>query len=342
MNGYEINILFNAEQDAKDILRNYESQIGPEEDYLETVLSKLFKLDFDIENREYNIDSLKHETNEIQIYCYGSKYPKVVISDLFNKLKFSEVLGIRARTKFDDGGKENSCFINSQECSVQKYNAFYRKNKVEAPSKKKKKVVKKIKRDKTEQKTVPKVNKNKDKQDELLKLLDYGKQRACKTAIIRVLIRGKVKRQLVRNIFEKHIKLNSVSKKKGISKVLNIFSKSKNTQEFWPEYDEEHEKLNFKAPEELMGGLIFVVEQDNYLYFGFDIEYSSIPSGGGLDKYLKNLVLSFDAIEGVNKTWIKFRPGSNTIKERYIYYPDAGRNPQTVVINLTEDFQWPN
>jgi hypothetical protein len=342
MNSYELKILCDTAKGAEKTCRNYESQIDSEDDYLEAVLSKLFNIDLVVETREYNIDSLKCDTNEIQIYCYGSKFPNVAIGELLRCVEFSEVLGVQAKTIFDDGGKENYCLINNQECSVQKFGAFYRKNKLIDPAEKKKKGAKKVKPVAVKSTNNKKIDCKKDKKNELLQQLDYGKKRSCKTSIVRILSRGKVKRELVRDFFEKYLSLKSAPEKKGISKILNILSKPGSMREVWPDYDKEHAHLNFDAPDELMPSLIFVVEQDNYLYLGFDIEQLSIPTGNALDKYLNRLVLCFDAIEGVNKTWIKVRPGSNTIKERYIYYPDAGRPPQAITIDLTEDYQWPN
>ena len=342
MNSYELKILYDTAKSAERICRNYESQIGSKDDYLETVLSKLFNIDLVVETREYNIDSLKCNTNEVQIYCYGSKFPNVVIAELLRRAKFSELLGVQAKTIFDDGAKENYCSINNQECSVQKFGAFYRKNKIIDPADKKKKGTKKVKPVVAKSTNNQKLDFKKDKKNELLQKLDYGKKRSYKTSIVRMLSRGKIKREIVRTLFEKYLSLERAPDKKGIYRILNILSKSESMREVWPDYDKEHAQLNFEAPDELMPGLIFVVEQDNYLYLGFDIEQLSVPTGNALDKYLKGLVLCFDAIEGVNKTWIKVRPGSNTIKERYIYYPDAGRPPQAVTIDLTEDYQWPN
>lgn len=97
----------------------------------------------------------------------------------------------------------------------------------------------------------------------------------------------------------------------------------------------------FLGPENLICGLVFVLEQDNFLYLGFDLQGLNLHGERPVERDLLHLILIFNSIDGVNKAWIKFRSGKKTIKERYIYYPDAGRGPQVYLRNLTEDSEWP-
>ena len=67
----------------------------------------------------------------------------------------------------------------------------------------------------------------------------------------------------------------------------------------------------------------------------------SVGEGSYIDEDLENLIFVLSNIDGVKKTWIKFRPGAKTIKELYIYHPGMGDEPMVLKRPLSEDTEWP-
>lgn len=341
MNSHEIVITFETQNEAKTIIKNYETEVKSDSDSLEIIAPKLFKTAVVAQSKEFHIDLIKRNTNDIVIYCYGTKYPTLSLYDVFKGLKNSSVRCIKLKTFYDDGGKEAQYIVNGENCSMQKYNGAYKKLKIEDSALKKAKKTKKVKPKQAIKKESEKNNGSNEKQIKLLESLDYGKDKACKTAIVRMLIRGKSKRNGVRDVFEKAL---SIAPMDSLSKFSDSFEGLVGSESLivsWCKYKKSEDGPWINGPENLIFGIKFVEEQNNYLYLGFDLESIEIHDGRPIDKDLRSLILILDSIDGVNRTWIKYRPGQNTIVERYIYYPNGSRAPHVVLNDLTEDNLWP-
>lgn len=341
MNAYEINILFKTDEDAELILKCYESLLESTDNSLENVIPKLFNAPQFSKTKNFNIDSFKRKTNEILIYCYGTKFPSIEICDLFSGLKIDKEYGIKLKSCYDgDGGNEYYCIVNGAACSIQKYTAFYRKNKTPDTAVKKKKALKKKQPTDKEKKVASHQANSKNDEKELLESLNYGRHRSCQTALIRMSVRSKAKRETIRELFEQHTRTKSNDSLRNFSSAFNSLVNSVDYDVRWCEIKGKRRDVWLKAPEKLICALKFVVELKNYLYLGFDLENLNLHEDRNIDTDLRHLVLIFDSIDGVNKTWIKYRPGKNTIKERYVYSSEPGSQPHVVVNNLTEDSQW--
>jgi len=347
MNSYEINILFKAEEDADLILKRYESQLESGGGSLESVLPKLFKTNQVHQSENFNIDAFKKNTNEILIECYGTKFPSIKLHNLFTELQIDSEHGIKLKSFFDGDGKaEFYCIVNGSKCSRQKYSAFSRKFKIKDPSAKKKKVKKPTTSPK---KRIPKDKSPSEKQLNLVKSFDYGKSGKANTAIIRLLIRKKANRKIVRELFEKYINIRSNNEFIEFSNSFDNLVSSETSTIRWCKYTKHESDESFKGPEKIINDLAFVVEQDNYIYLGFNIENLGLKKGRSIDNAFEHLTIIIDALDGVNKTWIKCRLGNKWINhllgegfasEYFIYFPEGG-SPQLLDRDLTEDYLWP-
>lgn len=128
MNSYEINILLKTKSDTELIYKSYKSLLGSGFDVLESLLPKLFCVPQTNQTANFNIDLLEINTNEITINSYGTKYPTIEISSLFQNLNINLEHAIKIKSSYDgDGGNEFYCIINGSKCSLQKYSAHYKK-----------------------------------------------------------------------------------------------------------------------------------------------------------------------------------------------------------------------
>lgn len=340
MNSYEINILLNSKADVETIYNCYESHLGTGSDILESLLPKLFGVPQTKYTTDFNVDLLEKNNNEVIINCYGTKYPSTELPDLFQDLNITVDHAVKIKSCFDgDGGNEFYCILNGVKCSLQKYTAHYRKHKIGLKKNTTKKPSTKVKTVKSELEIQKEIIK-KEKQDYLKKALDYGKNRASETALIRFQIKGKANRSKVREMFEKYINIKDTNAFKLFSVAFEELATSNTHIITWSKIREIQSESWVETPENLIYGLRFLVEQDNFLYLGFDIENLDIHCNRSMNIDLENLITQLTTLSGVNKTWIKYRPGKQTTRERYLYYPDSGRPPSVRVQELTTDYEW--
>lgn len=355
MNSYELNILLESEGDAISLMEEYES-IGKDSGrYLEEVIPKLFKSSFKSETQHFCIDYIERNTNEIIIGCYGSKYPSFEVIELFTSLTINVLYGIKIKVDYDgDGTNDVFCIVNSDKCSPQKYNAYYRKNKIGYEPKGKKNPLKKVhKKEKTDQEKLKETIK--EEQNSILeKELCIDIKEEDKSAIIRLLIRGKKKREIIKNIFLPCLPKGNEINYEQFCKEFNSVVSHEDYELSWCFLKRigKHYYDWAKGPEDLIKYLTTVFEQGNYIYLGFNLK--NIPDAKfdpnkyrvnfGVAQFtdLESLAFIMAAIEGVNKANIKYRPTGMQGKEHYSFYPDSGREePRYIFGTVTKDYEWP-
>lgn len=170
---------------------------------------------------------------------------------------------------------------------------------------------------------------------------DYGKERNNKTAIIRLQIKGKGKRRKIADQFNSAFELKSESDLSNFSADFKQLTKSRWYDTKWCGFKWKDKKTWAEGPDNLIYGLKFIIEEDVFIYLGFDLEGLDLHGDRSRDSDLFHLTLLLSSLDGVSKTWIKFRPGANTIKELYIYHPGMGDEPTVLRRSLTDDTEWP-
>lgn len=310
------------------------------------------------QSENFYIEIFERNTNEILINCIGTKYPTLELQNLFTELEIESDHGIKLLSCFDgDGDDEYFYIVNGSSCSRQKYSAFHRKFKV-LDSKAKRKIKENTKKSLSPpQKRIPKDNSPSEKQLNLINSFNYGGDGKENSCLIRLMIRSKPKREIVRNLFNKHINLNESG---DITEFSNEFKNiiTPNTLSLnWCSYRDLRSDTLCTAPAELIRGLAFIVEENNYLYLGFKLdklgfttgtevdlvyEHLGLTTKRSVDKAFENLIIILDSIEGVNRTWIKCRLGKSLTQERYIFYPNGGRDPEVLRKKSSEDYEWPS
>jgi hypothetical protein len=331
MRSYIINILFQSEDRAKLALESYESNIAQHKDYLESALSITFGFIAHEGKPEISIGSINRMTNELEIGSYGSKYPSFELGDSLKNLVIDGLHAIKLETIHDDGGKKRYHFVNGRKCTKSKFDSFYDDVKVKDSTTESLDTKKPIASKRKSQRKIQK--------PKATLVFDYGKERDCETAIIRVQIRRKLQRTKIRGLLENT--LASDDRVSHFSKGFDPLVASETYEIRWCKLRAENSERWLASSENLISGLIFVLEQDSYLYLGFDLEGIDLNEECPIDQNLRRLILIFNSIDGVNKVWIKCRPGKKTITERYLYYPDAGRGPEVSRRDLTNDNEWP-
>ena len=331
MRSYIINLLFQSEDRAKKVLQSYESNIAKHKDYLEPALSMVFGFIAHEGEPEISIGSVKRTTNELEIGCYGSKNPNFELGDSLNNLVIDDLHAIKLELIYDDGGRKRYHFVNGEKCTKSKFDSFYAEKKVKDPTIKSREAKKPSP---AKPKQQPKIHKPTDSL-----VFDYGKDRNCETALVRLQIRRKQQRANIRGLFEST--LIADDKLSAFSKGFDQLVVSETHEIRWCKLRPLNSERWLDSSKNLISSMIFVVEQDNYLYLGFDLKDIDLNEECPIDQNLKRLILIFNSIDGVNKVWIKCRPGKNTITERYLYYPDADREPDVSRRELTNDNEWP-
>lgn len=171
--------------------------------------------------------------------------------------------------------------------------------------------------------------------------MDYGKSRANETALIRLQIRAKAKRLDLRKLFEEYINLKGDNAFTQFSEAFEALIISSNLIVTWSQIKSKTSDRCVKTPENLIYGLRFVVEQDSFLYLGFDLKGLDLHANRIMDRDLINLMRVISSLNGVNKTWMKYRPGKQTTRERYLFCSGSDREATIEVQGLTEDSEWP-
>ncbi|MDJ0832560.1 MAG: hypothetical protein QNJ69_03495 [Gammaproteobacteria bacterium] len=338
MKSYEIYILYHTEQDAENIIKQYETDIKSKQDYLEVVISKLLNLELASETDRYPIEGFARSKNEIRIFCYGSKYPSVTIDELCDWLSLTAVHGIKLKTIFDDHSTENFCIADNAKCSLQKYNSVYKKFKIKDPAEeRKKKRAIKAKQSRKKDKPVDPIALQ--KQTELYEKMDFGKDRRYKTALVRLLTKDREKKDLILELFNKHKNMQSDNDLMDFANDFNQVFTARSKTVSWLNHPPTQGEEHLVAPDNFMIGLKFIVDQDDYIYLGFDTEALTIHSADDIDEGLMNLVQIFGGIGGVKKAWIKYRSGKNPNKERIIRHPVFGGSVPRMRI-IKEEHQW--
>jgi hypothetical protein len=169
---------------------------------------------------------------------------------------------------------------------------------------------------------------------------NYGKEKENKTALIRFQVKAKRKREAIKIFFNEFIDIAREDLEKFQDSFIGLV-KSKAHDIKWCGFKWKESKNWYEGPKALIYGLKFVTDQDDYIYLGFDLEGLDLHEGRSRDEDLENLIFVLSNIDGVKKTWIKFRPGAKTIKELYIYHPGMGDEPMVLRRPLSEDTEWP-
>jgi len=354
MNSYELNIVLVSENDAISLFEEYGSIKEGSNDYLEEVIPRLFESSFKGDSKDFCIDLVKRDKNEISIYCYGTKYPSVEIIDLFADVNKYSNHGIKIKVYYDgDGPDDVFCIVNCEKCSLQKYNSYYRKNKIGYKPKSKKSSKKvEVKKEKTESEKV-KENLKAQQDHELVNELSKGIN-DDKSAIIRLFIRGKKKRELIKDLFTPYQSKLNEADYEDYCRGFNSYLSHDDYVISWCRLERKgkHYYDWAKGPDELIRYLTNIFEQGNYLYLTFNLKEmpdnlfdpSKYRVNNGVAQFtdLEALTFIMAALDGVNKANIKFRPAGTSGKEYYAYYPDSGReSPGGYFEDVTEDSNWP-
>jgi len=170
-------------------------------------------------------------------------------------------------------------------------------------------------------------------------VFNFGKERANQTALIRIQVKAKKKSSAIKTLFETAMDIheeNLHNFKEQFSQLVDSSSHDVKWCGFrWKDDKSWHEGL-----ENLIYGLTFVVHQDEFIYLGFDLNDLNLHSERSRDNDLENLIFVISSLDGVKKTWIKYRPGVKTVKELFIFHPGMGDEPMVLRQPLSEDSEW--
>lgn len=135
MNYYNINIMFKSQDESDLVFDTYNSNISSKNNYLETVLSLVFNSENVIKTKEITIESFKKFTNEIEVSCYGSKYPSVEVETLIKNLIIEHENAIKLECNYGSDGESGFYYlVNGLKATKSKYQGFLKKNKIQDPT----------------------------------------------------------------------------------------------------------------------------------------------------------------------------------------------------------------
>ena len=292
MNSYIVNILFQSENSARTALEAYKSQVENHKNYLEIALSLVFRLDACNRVPEISIGSIEKKTNELEIGCIGSKHPSFDLGVTLRDLAIDGPHAIRLETIHDDGSRKKLHLVNGRKCTRSKFDSFYNEIKIKdsgssTHTKKKLAAPKSKPQEKShDPKGTPSFN--------------YNKHRESETAIIRLQVRRKLQRAKIRDMFEKIIGLAPKRRVDKFSLDFDLMVDSETQEVRWCKLRLEDGDRWFLGPENLICGLVFVLEQDNFLYLGFDLQGLNLHGERPVERDLLHLILIFNSIDGVN------------------------------------------
>jgi hypothetical protein len=169
-------------------------------------------------------------------------------------------------------------------------------------------------------------------------VLDYGRDRNNKTAVIRLRIKTKGKRQKIVGLFSMVVDSRQEADLARFREQFDSLVKHHSLDIRWCATKWQDESNWSEATPELIRGLKFVVEDAEFIYLGFDLQSIDFVVR---DAQIERLIVVMGCLEGVSKTWMKIRPGAHTVKERYIYNPGMGDCPMLLIRDLTQDSDWP-
>ena len=172
---------------------------------------------------------------------------------------------------------------------------------------------------------------------------DYGKNREDKTALVRLDVKAKGKRKAIIEIFTTALKLKVEDRLEQFTKDFNaLIGTSEHVDMKWCGYKWKDAKFYHVGPDKLINGIKFVVEEDKYVYLGFDLE--DIPLSGpkiSVDTALENLVSVFTCLPGADRAKIKFRIENDSKTEIFVSDPPPwGDDPFAQHQDLSSDHEW--
>lgn len=334
MNSYEVFMLFSTEEEASNILSCYESKFDSNVFCLETILPTLFQMEQKYQSENFYVEGFKRVTNEILMSGYGTKFPSLEIQTLFTDLGLNSEHGIKLKYFYDDGEHELYHIVNGVKCSAQKFSAFYRKVKIKDSA------------DEENGRTLKKNSKatpvdlcKKFKQEDLIRRMDYGKDKRYRTALIRLHIKKTEDRDKAHQFFQKYINIKCNEDLIEFSYFFNELLSQKSKKVSWSGKDPFENDSEWLAPDKFMTGLKFVITDDEYVYLGFDTEPLTIHSPDEIYRAINCLLNIFGSIKFVKKCWVKYRSGKNPHKE-WIIRQSAFGSSEHRLRNTTEDYKW--
>lgn len=167
--------------------------------------------------------------------------------------------------------------------------------------------------------------------------INYGKSRSNNTVLVRLHVKGKSKRN---KIFDLFAQAKSIVTPQGHSKFVEGFNelvKSDTHDIIWCKFKwKEDESWNEVISNDIIYGLVDVVEEGQYLYLAFDLD--KLEGELQLDDFIYFVLFN---LGGVKKIWIKYRPSDEGQEGLYLYHPGMGDESFFCERDLPDDNQWP-
>ena len=160
-----------------------------------------------------------------------------------------------------------------------------------------------------------------------------------KTVLIKLQIKAKKKRAVLLSLFESALLIKTEKDYDIFDEKMGTFNTSKEHDLGWAGFKWKDDNSWNVGYEDIIYGLKFVVEQDAFLYLGFNLDCVDVEIDEWGDGF-SDFAVSFEFVNGISKAWIKYRPKKSE-SELYTYHPGMGDAPPVIEQPKTEDNDWP-
>lgn len=164
--------------------------------------------------------------------------------------------------------------------------------------------------------------------------VNYGKESRENTALIRIHVKAKGKRNKLLDLFRSAIDCSDSAR---FEREFALSIKSDSHDIEWCKFRwKGDESWNEVCSANLSNCITDVIEVDEYLVLAFDLEKAPDSSAIELDEFIWFI---FIALDGVKKVWVKYRPIG--CLEQYLHYPGMGDESYFVEKDVPDDDSWP-
>jgi hypothetical protein len=169
--------------------------------------------------------------------------------------------------------------------------------------------------------------------------INYDKDGNENTLLIRLHIKAQSKRKKLFDLFQKALNLKSPQDHDRFVEGFNRLTKSNTHEIVWCKFRSMgRERWYEVASEDLLAGLVDVVDNDEYLYLAFDLSKLKTGSKFKLNEFV---YFVFFGLDGVKKVWVKYRPQGYAQGEMYLYHPGMGDESYFIDSDTRDDVSWP-
>lgn len=169
---------------------------------------------------------------------------------------------------------------------------------------------------------------------------DYGKEREDQTALIRLDINAKSKREKIKELFKLLLNNSEESYANFCSSFeAMVNSKTHDVKWFAAKWKEHEEWYESDLSGEFIKNVKFVFDGENEVYVGIDIADINLATDDWLEK-VDGIAALIHWLDGVKKVWIKIRPGRME-REIFTCYPNPwGQEFYAQRRKITAENEW--